>query len=257
MTGIGFIDLGRLKNIPEKHRAEHEFCFHIHDLMAGLLVEMDATKAGHVSFTLKDDAEAKMLAESEHVFDFLAKSGRGDIERRAAINHISMALFSDMLHFIYEALIALEKRKFTIALTLMRKPFKEGLLLAAWMCADEEEFFENLKTNPRDSFDHGAIKSDEKVKIFHRAIEKCKGADFANAAAIHSLIYDRKNTAGLASLFDKATHLVTRNNHIATEDYNINLATIELVGPNLHGQATTRCVWASRPQPKSLARYLF
>ena len=222
MSGLGLIDISRLRNIPEKHRAKHEFCFHLHDLMAGLLVEMDVTKTGRVSFSLENEDEAKLLEQSDHVLDFLAQTGRSEIERRAVVNHVSMALFADMLHFIYEALIALEKRKFTVAFTLMRKPFKEGLLLAAWMCADEEGFFDKLKANPRDSFDHGALSPKEKIGLLQKAIEKCRGMDFAKAERIHSLVYDRKNQLGLAPLFDKATHLVTRNENIATENYNIN-----------------------------------
>lgn len=45
---------------------------------------------------------------------------------------------------------------------------------------------------------------------------------FAKAIVICTLIYDRKEPAGLAPLFDTATHLVTKNVHIATEDYNLN-----------------------------------
>lgn len=222
MTEIGIIDAERLTNIPKKHHPEHEFCFHLHDLMTQLLVEMNAIKASDVSFPLESEEEARLLNESGDVLDFLAQSGRGDIERRVVINHVSMALFSDMLHFIYEALIALEKRKFSVAFALMRKPFKEGLVLAAWMCADEVDFFDNLKTNPRDSFSHGAHSPDEMTQRLKAAIKKCRGMDFANAERIYSLVYDRKNEIGLAPLFDKATHLVTKNKHIATEDYDIN-----------------------------------
>jgi hypothetical protein len=41
---IGLIDAERLKNIPEKFHAQHEFCFHLHDLMANLLVQMELQK---------------------------------------------------------------------------------------------------------------------------------------------------------------------------------------------------------------------
>lgn len=234
MTDIGIIDSGRLANIPKRNRAEHEFCFHIHDLMARLLVEAEAAKAGHVSFKLENADEAKALNESIHVLDFLAKTGRGKIERRAVINHIGIALYADLLHFVFEGLKALEKRKFTVALALFRKPFKEALFLIALMCADEENFFDKLKSGPRIHFDHATLAPDEKKSVLAASIKRCRGARILNAERIYSLVYDRKNVAGLAPLFDKATHLVTRNAHIATEDYNLNFIFKNLMDNDLY-----------------------
>lgn len=51
------------------------------------------------------------------------------------------------LYFVHEALKALEKRKFAVAFTLLRKPLKESLMFATWICADEEDFFENPLDN--------------------------------------------------------------------------------------------------------------
>ncbi|MGN6210028.1 hypothetical protein [Asticcacaulis sp.] len=128
MRLIGLIDPNRIKNIPFKHQAQHEFCFHLHDLMAQLLVEMEANDDG-VSFNIETEEDLHLFKSGIHPLDFLAQSGREALERRAVINHMSRALYADMLHFIYEGLIALEKRKFSVAFALLRKPFKEGMLL--------------------------------------------------------------------------------------------------------------------------------
>ena len=115
MKSIGIIQAERLKNIPRRYWAHHEFCFHLHDLMTSLLAQMEIQKAGHVKFEIQSEEDRRLLASDIHILDFLAKSGRGDLKPRAVINHVCNALFSDMLHFIYESLRALEKRKFTVA----------------------------------------------------------------------------------------------------------------------------------------------
>ena len=110
---------------------------------------MEIQKAGHIRFEIESEEDRQLLASGIHILDFLDKSGRGDLERRAVVNHVCNALFSDMLHFIYEALRALEKRKFTVAFSLLRKPLKEGMLIIAQMCADEVAFFDKMKSDAK------------------------------------------------------------------------------------------------------------
>lgn len=220
---IGVIDPGRLENIPKKYWAQHEFCFHLHDLMAGLLVQMEIKKANHIKFEIASEEDRKLLSSGIHILDFLNKSGRGNLERRAVVNHVSIALLADMCHFVYEALRALEKRKFTVAFSLLRKPFKEGLLIVAQMCADEAAFFEKMKNDAknllnRKDFDETGIKD-----LLRRAIGACRGAKFANEDALYNATFNFQNDIGLASLFDKATHLVTEFRRNQTENYNLNL----------------------------------
>lgn len=222
MTEIGIIEPDRLRHIPKSCRSAHELCFHLHDLMVHILRDIEADNAVGISFKIKNESEVQALSDAENILDFLSESGRGDLERRTVINHTSVALYADMLHFIHDALIALEKRKFSVAFALLRKPLKEGLMLSAWMCANETEFFESLKSNPREAFDHRQLPEEKKIEVFEKAISNSGCSEFVGAQSVYSAVFDRKNKLGLACLFDKATHLVTRNQHVATEDYNIN-----------------------------------
>jgi hypothetical protein len=221
--GIGYLEEDRLKNIPTKHHAAHEFCFRLHDLMAHLVVEMSAIGKSGISFQPNSQEEVDMLNNGMHPLDFLATTGRGDLERRAAMNHAALAIFSDMLHFIFGGLTALEKRKFSVAFNLFRKPLKEGLLLVSWMCGDEEDFFAKLKSDPRTSFDPANVGPDRRKEILKAAVEQTKCAHLIPLDHLDSVIFDRKNDLGLAPLFDKSTHYITKNKAIATEDYNINM----------------------------------
>jgi hypothetical protein len=134
-----------------------------------------------------------------------------------------LAIYSDMLHFIHGGLTALEKRKFSVAFNLFRKPFMEGLFLVSWMCGDEEDFFAKLKADPRSAFDPANVGQVQRKEILIAAAEQTKCAHLIPVDHLDSVIFDRKNDVGLAPLFDKSTHYITKNKAIATEDYNINM----------------------------------
>jgi hypothetical protein len=190
--------------------------------MAHLLIQMELQRAGHIKFDIESEEDRKLLASGIHIFDFLNKSGRGDLERRAVINQMCNALYSDMLHFIYEGLRALEKRKYSVAFSLLRKPFKEGMLLAAMMCADEVAFFDKLKFDAKNLLNKRDLNELGTKGIFEAALTKCRGSSLLKADPIYDTAFNRGNPHGLAGLFDKATHLVTEYSKIQTENYNIN-----------------------------------
>ena len=222
MKRIGIIEQERLNNIPAKSQAQHEFCFHLHDLMTRLLVQMELQKVSHISFEIGSEEDRQLLESGIHILDFLNKSGRGDLERRAVINHLCIALYADMLHFIYEGLRALEKRKFSVAFTLFRKPFKEGILIAAQMCADEEVFFDQMKVDAKNLLSRQRLDKAGIQSLLDSALKACRHSSLISADRIYDTVFDRKNDAGLAVLFDKAAHLVTEFSSIQTENYNLN-----------------------------------
>ena len=222
MRRIGTLEKQRLTNIPKNRHACHEFCFHLHDSMVHLLKQMEIQKAGHVHFEFESTKERELFESGIHVLDFLNKTGRADLERRVVINQVCLALFSDMLHYIYEGLRALEKRKFSVAFTLLRKPCKEGLLLVAQMCANEEDFFTQLKYDAKSLLNRKAWSEDRIKMLLKSALESCGGSIFTSPDILYKSIFSRKNNAGLAAIFDKAAHLITEFSQIQTENYNIN-----------------------------------
>jgi hypothetical protein len=131
-------------------------------------------------------------------------------------------LYGDLLHFVFEGLRALEKRKYAVAFTLFRKPFKYSLMFATWLFADEDDFFARLSTEPADSFDERRISAEQRVELLRRAISRIDDEGFLDAAVIVSMAFDRKNDRGLAQYFDKAAHLVTSHRSMRTEALNLN-----------------------------------
>lgn len=222
MPQIGYLDQGRLQNIPKAHWAAHEFSFYLHDLIAHLTYSAEQSGAGGLHITLESEEDVKALQAASNPLDFLAATGRTSEERRLMVNHICAALLPDMLHFIYAGLVALEKRKFTLAFACFRKPFNEGLPLIALLCADEEDFFLKFKNDPVSFLDGAKYDRPAKKAALEAAIKKCSDAGFMSADVLYAYLFDFTNDSGFAGLFDKATHLLTRNKHIKTEPYNLN-----------------------------------
>lgn len=88
-----------------------------------------------------DAAKFSALAVETDAVSAMRALGYEKDARRVVLNTISMALVSDALHHIYEALSCLERRKSIVALNLLRKPLTDSLVYLTWMLADEDEFY--------------------------------------------------------------------------------------------------------------------
>ncbi|MES0055184.1 hypothetical protein NKJ66_16385 [Mesorhizobium sp. M0078] len=169
---IGLIDPERMANIPPQFHSHHEFCFHLYDNIGAMLAELEGADLRRFSFNLEGEDEVEALRKSPDVMDFLAKSGRMDIAQKSTVSELNLALYADLLHFLFESLRALEKGKFTVAYAALRKPLQENLLYAAWLVADEDEFFKRMKDDPADKLTRSGLSPDEHKEIFRKAIER-------------------------------------------------------------------------------------
>lgn len=219
---IGLIAPKRLRLMPSSCHARHEFCFRIHDQMVQLLVEGEARKTEHVSVRFGSAHELKLFSESDDYLKFLIQHGYSDAHKRIVLNLTTKAIFSDFLHFVYESLRALEKRKFSVSMSLLRKPLRENLMFATWMKAESDDFYHRLKSSPADLMESKYLTPDRRKELIKGAISKSNGMAFASEDRIYQIIYDKSNEFGLATLFDKATHLVTSHPSMRTEELNLN-----------------------------------
>lgn len=220
---IGLIDPERMANIPSQFHAHHEFCFHLYDNIGGMLAELEGADLRRYSFQLQGEHEVEALQNSPNVMEFLANSGRMDIAQKSTVGELNLALYADLLHFMFESLRSLEKSKFTVAYAMLRKPLQENLLYAAWLVADEDEFFRRMKDAPADKLTRGRLTPEEHKEIFRKAIENIDDNGAFDADTLYELIYDKNSSASLAVLVNKANHLVTsKGDKLRTEEWNLN-----------------------------------
>lgn len=220
--GLNYLPAEKIGAIPPRFAARHEFCFYLHDLILHLLVEVENLQIRSGKFEISRSDQAIVQDQFEDFLDYLLKSDHRTQASRMLLNHVMVALVSDFLSFVYEGLIALSKRKFSVGFSLLRKPFKENLLHLSWMLADTAEYFEKFESSPATLMESRKTDQVARVKIIECAIENCFIKDVFNAELLEKIIYDKNYDAGLASLFDKATHLVTGARAIRTEPLNLN-----------------------------------
>ena len=220
---LNVISPEQLRNIPEANRMQHEFCFRIHDMMLDIFRQALASRISHVPFKFADEAEASAFKASDNIFQFLKDLGREDDLKKLVVNSVVNPLYGDMLHFIYEALTCLERRKTTVAFALLRKPLKYSQAMATWLWADEDDFFARLDDSPAEGFDDGKIGPENRKALLSVAISKFDGiAPFLDPDTLYTIIYEKSNEKGLAPYFDMAAHLVTSYKAIRTEPLNFN-----------------------------------
>ncbi len=124
------------------------------------------------------------------------------------LNQITMAMVSDCLHHVFEALRCLEKRKIIVAINLLRKPLKDNLTYLAWMLGDEDSFYAEFMTGEPERLTHSRL-GNKRLEIFTKAIARTRLANMLDASILNALLFDRRRTDGLEGYFQHAVHLVT------------------------------------------------
>lgn len=211
MQRIGVIPRNRLQNIPPNLRARHEYCFFLHDQCVHMLKEYAERKADLVTIKFQSDITAKQfqeIADAEDPIEALRKTGYPEEAKRVILNQITMAMVSDCLHHIFEALKCFEKRKIVVALNLLRKPLKDNLTYLAWMLGDEEGFYSEFMMGDPERLTQKRL-GNARVEILSKAIVKTKLDSMIDASVLNALLFDRKSANGLEGLFQHAVHLIT------------------------------------------------
>jgi len=223
-SALGLIDPARLEHIPKEFHAQHEFCFRLHDMLADVIRQAERHRVAEVKVRFKDEAEARAFSNFKgDPISFFLEHGKADVAKRITMNQVVVPLYADALHFIYEGLSSLERRKYAVAFTLLRKPLKYDLMFATWIVADETDFFDRMNKSPADWLDDKSLSKHRRIELLRQAIRTIENSEFLDAGVIYNMVYNKAFKNGLAIYFDKAAHLVTsRGETMRTERLNLN-----------------------------------
>lgn len=207
---VGLIPRHRLQRIPAELRLAHEFCFFLHDEGVRLLVQYEAAEANVVTVKFRSKVKAAKFAElaKESSIDALRATGYPKQARRVILNQITMAMVSDCLHHIYEALRCIEKRKTVVGLNLLRKPLLDSLLYLSWMLGDEDGFYKAFTEDGPEALTPKRM-GNHRANILAAALAQTKIDALIEASFINAALFDAKNASGMYGLFQHAVHLVT------------------------------------------------
>jgi hypothetical protein len=225
MTQAGLIPRKRLRRIPNKYRAAHEYCFFLHDECVRALVEYEKARAHTVSFKFKSKAHAARfgeLAAANDPINAMRELGYARQARKLVLSQITMALVSDCLHHIYEALTCIKRRKIVVAFNLLRKPLKDSQLLLSWMLGDENGFYSAFTSGNPEMLSQKRLGNTRK-EIFREAIAKIQMSAIFDPETLNEILYDRKSNNSFEPFFQRAVHLITVEHiELRTEAENFN-----------------------------------
>jgi hypothetical protein len=190
-----------------------------------MLQEYEKAEAHLVGYQFQDEAEVaqfQAIADSESAVAGLLAIGRLDEARRVALNTITVAMVSDCMHHVFEALSCMERRKFVVALNVFRKPLLDSLVFLSWMLGDEDGFYEAFTRQSPKALTAKAI-GNRRSAILASALSKTDITGTVSADWLDSVLFSAANKHGLYWLFQRAVHLVTvLRDEFRTEPQNFN-----------------------------------
>ncbi len=210
--------------LPDKYQFKHNFVFFLYNILVKIVKTGEANGIFRYAFELKDSNDVKKIEQlsREDILDFLQNNGYEKEANELIKRQIFDAVLSDFLQFVHNALLTSEKAQLSVAFALLRKPFKDNLLILEWLLADPDDFFQNFKlTDSHKSVAIDKISKEKKIKIIADAIIKTE-KPFLPADFIYELRYDKTKHYGFEQIWNKANHIITSNSNYATEDLNLN-----------------------------------
>ena len=134
--------------------------------------------------------------------------GYQDASKRVVLNTIRMAMISDCLHHVYEALRCFEKRKVVVGFNLLRKPLIESLLYLSWMCGLEDDFYSQFTEGDPKLLTLHVLRV-KREKIYSAAINGLGHYYMFDPESLEKTINNKRDLNGFQMLFQHAAHLVT------------------------------------------------
>lgn len=208
---IGYLPYENIENIPRQHVPTHEFLFYLHDQCLNLLIEYEQSQIDEIGIDKIVEAYSEKFPDNDsdiiEILEFYRHEGLDAPYYHFLISKILIGLTSDLLHFTYEALKAFEKRKFSVAYSLLRKPFKENLVFICQLFNNYENFLELFEQETDKSLNNTS--QSKRISIFQETISKLSFSELFDANLIEEMISSKQNPFSLEISCQKATHLIT------------------------------------------------
>lgn len=216
----------RITHIPKPFRFAHSFAFYLHDILVHHLVSGEKGGIFNFHFELpKDtafDIEAFNRLHGEELWQWLEDGDHIWVLDELVYRQTLAAVLSDLLHFVFEALCCLQKSKLTVTYALLRKPFRENLLILEWLLGDPQAFCTTFRSSSPHAIDLSRLKPADKRAIITKARNALGENSWIEPDTLYLLRYDKHAPEGFEYLWNKATHLITTFKAYETEPQNFN-----------------------------------
>jgi len=212
--------------LADKHWNKQDYLLYAYDVLGDMLRQADSQKLSNVTMKFTDERHISLFQEAEDKFLWMEQHGYHDISVKMFCNHMFFSLLRDFCYYIFESLSCAERRKITVAYTLLRKPMKDNLLYLEWLLASPEEFYSTFLYNNIESYDISSKKNFPPERIQDIVDNACGKTYMGKLINYNNLIFDfrfnRKEIYGLQRIWDQTIHLVTATRDYKTKAGNLN-----------------------------------
>jgi hypothetical protein len=213
-----------LKFLPPHHALSHDVCFYLHDTLVSYLhaaIEEKLFDVNVPSLAVEEVAQMRGLT-GEALADWLA-ANRPSVSAELIRRQSCIALASDAVNFLFEALSCSEKGKLTVTFALLRKPLKENLFLLELLLGNPERFTEAVANPQSDERTLSRLAAGEGGRAIVRdSLRALVSEGTFNLEWFYDVRFNKSAAHSLEQLWNKATHLVTSHRTYSTERDNFN-----------------------------------
>ena len=211
--------------LPKKYRPVNNICAIIYDQLTEIYKGANYKDflGGEIKLDPKTQKLVKELRSNKiHILDWLKENDLNDELTSLLTKHLTLAITSDFVNFIFESLSNAKRGKMTVAYSLLRKPFMDELLILEQLLFDPNEFMQRFfHSGDPDTYDPSNPKIDKKT-IIKQALSKMNWRTFFSEELIYDLRYNKSSPSGLNGMANHALHIVTRDKNYKTERQNLN-----------------------------------
>lgn len=210
--------------IPKKYHKINDLCAIIYDQLTEIYKEENYAELNSTTIDL-DNADDKLKSldkQGKHILDWLKENNRKDDIEIVLSKHLTMAVTSDFINFLFESMYTAKRDKMTVAYSLIRKPYSDILLILEQLFVNRSEFVERFFHMGDPKGYDPSNRSINRLDIIEQALSKIRISGLFSAEHIHDLRYDKELDYGLNGITNHALHIVTNDKRYKTENQNLN-----------------------------------
>lgn len=198
---------------------DYNFLMVCNDYIVSILQEADKKGWANTKLELKEKDKKKFKSKKYDIFYF-RNHGYSSVINQSLYRHIIFSLIADYNIFIEDVIECCKREHFSTAYTLLRKPFKDDLLMIEWFYSSGHRIVSKFVNNPIADFDVSKVSKDKIKRIIRKV---CNKIDFFTAKKMYDLRYSKDSYESLEKLWNKAIHIITSKKEYKTEDANLNM----------------------------------
>jgi len=211
------------RRIPARYDIPHAVAMQFHDILALLVVDLEKRGLLQAALSVSPEEAAQLEPlNGEALWSWLVQTGRDEVVADLTYRQLTAALCADACHFLIESLLACGKGKTAVAYSLLRKPFKENLLLLEWLAADPGDFLAVFNGTTSYPYAPNRLPEARRRQIIREAADATDPSQWFDHEFMYDVRYSKTKPYGLEQLWTKSTHLVTTVKSLATEPGNLN-----------------------------------